>query len=553
MNANLQRGAANTVNTTLLREVPGVFASHMFLCRSWWIQMDPDGSRWIQMDPASQDIECWWVLMGVFGTAQRLLFLDHLWHLRPSKSWQALALATSTTSAGSLCFHMFSLSPERIALKKSRSVRKCAGETWVSSWEEAWQMSRLDDCFACEWTEWTAFRGPGQEEWAWGCSQAQLPGTKGNRTMRAEIPWNPPTLWFYQVLSHFENSQTEGERKTMGHPGLGRQTLDPSMSGPSDPSSLLEAFRRELAASQASQAASAASADAASAASAARADDAPPAADAPAKVKGKPSVSSEFRAARLETMRHEFGWKILIRLIFWDDQVGRATHKSKYTNKQAHGYPYVLGGSQYSFFFTYFLILLAYVFLFLLLSHLFLFVFSMCSYYFLHIFLLSLLAVAFCLYIFLWFHTKPPFLVLYIQFAYFRFYFSRFAASFPTNWQPHACGWSKVLLENTFFPTSLCVVLVFGSALPPSPALLPPPSSSTTHTHNFLTHNLSTHNLSTHNLSTLTHTQLVHTELVHTHLAHTHTTCPHTTCSTLTHTHNLSTQNLLTHTTCHER
>lgn len=90
----------------------------------------------------------------------------------------------------------------------------------------------------------------------------------------------------------------------MGHPGLGRQTLDPSMSGPSDPSSLLEAFRRELAASQA---ASAASADAASAASAARADDAPPAADAPAKVKGKPSVSSEFRAARLETMRHEFG------------------------------------------------------------------------------------------------------------------------------------------------------------------------------------------------------------------------------------------------------
>ena len=36
----------------------------------------------------------------------------------------------------------------------------------------------------------------------------------------------------------------------MGHPG-GRQTLDPSMSGPSDPSSLLAAFRRELAASQA--------------------------------------------------------------------------------------------------------------------------------------------------------------------------------------------------------------------------------------------------------------------------------------------------------------
>ena len=82
----------------------------------------------------------------------------------------------------------------------------------------------------------------------------------------------------------------------MGHPGLGRQTLDPSMSGPSDPSSLIEAFRRELAASQA---ASAASADAASAA---RADDAPPAADATAKVKGEPSMSSEFRDARLKTI-----------------------------------------------------------------------------------------------------------------------------------------------------------------------------------------------------------------------------------------------------------
>ena len=45
-----------------------------------------------------------------------------------------------------------------------------------------------------------------------------------------------------------------------------------------------------------------------------------------------------------------------------------------------------------------------------------------------------------------------------------------------------------------FFPTSLCGVLVFGSALPPSPALLllpPPPPSAQTHTHNLLTHNLS--------------------------------------------------------------
>ena len=92
----------------------------------------------------------------------------------------------------------------------------------------------------------------------------------------------------------------------MGHPGLGRQTLDPSMLGPSDPTALIEAFRRELAANQASQAASAASAasaDAASAASAARAD-APAGADAhPAKVKGKPSVSSEFRDASLKTIK----------------------------------------------------------------------------------------------------------------------------------------------------------------------------------------------------------------------------------------------------------
>eukprot|EP00435_Cladocopium_sp_Y103_P062666 s552_g24.t1 len=83
-----------------------------------------------------------------------------------------------------------------------------------------------------------------------------------------------------------------GERKTMGHPG--RQTLDPSMSGPSDPSTLLAdlaAFRRELAASQASHASQAAAASAAASAEA-RADAAAP--DAP-KVKRKHSVSSEFR------------------------------------------------------------------------------------------------------------------------------------------------------------------------------------------------------------------------------------------------------------------
>ena len=93
-----------------------------------------------------------------------------------------------------------------------------------------------------------------------------------------------------------------------------------------------------------------------------------------------------------------------------------------------------------------------------------------------------------------------------------------------------------------FFPASLCVVLVFGSALQPSPALLPLASSSTTHTH-------------TTNLSTLTHTQPVHTELVHTHFAHTqlvrpHTTCPHTTCPHRTCSHGTCPHTTCPHTTC---
>ena len=90
----------------------------------------------------------------------------------------------------------------------------------------------------------------------------------------------------------------------------------------------------------------------------------------------------------------------------------------------------------------------------------------------------------------------------------------------------------------SFFPTSLCGVLVFGSALPPASASASPPHTSATHAHTQLahTHNLLTHNLSTHKSLTtqlvttqLVHTQLTHTQLAHTQLAH-HTTCHHTTC-----------------------
>ena len=81
-----------------------------------------------------------------------------------------------------------------------------------------------------------------------------------------------------------------------------------------------------------------------------------------------------------------------------------------------------------------------------------------------------------------------------------------------------------------FFPTSLCGVLVFGSASRPPP---PPPAPVA---HNLLTHNLHTHNLLTHNL------------LTHTTCSHTHTTCSHKTC---THTHNLLTTQLAhTHNCC---
>ena len=79
----------------------------------------------------------------------------------------------------------------------------------------------------------------------------------------------------------------------------------------------------------------------------------------------------------------------------------------------------------------------------------------------------------------------------------------------------------------TFFPTSLCGVLVFGSASRPPPA----PVASSSHTtcshttciqtqlaHTQLTHNLHTHNLLTHNLLTynlLTHNLLTHNLFTH--------------------------------------
>ena len=63
---------------------------------------------------------------------------------------------------------------------------------------------------------------------------------------------------------------------------------------------------------------------------------------------------------------------------------------------------------------------------------------------------------------------------------------------FPFSWECHHPN----SLSLTFFPTSLCGVLVFGCALPPASRLHAPPP----------THNLfSTHNLSTHNLLTQLH------------------------------------------------
>ena len=87
--------------------------------------------------------------------------------------------------------------------------------------------------------------------------------------------------------------------------------------------------------------------------------------------------------------------------------------------------------------------------------------------------------------------------------------------------------------DQILFPTSLCGVLAFGSALPP-PALLlllpPPPPTTCPHAtcpHTTCSHTTCSHTTSPH--TTCSHTQLLHTQLAHTQLAHTqlvtHTTC----------------------------
>ena len=88
------------------------------------------------------------------------------------------------------------------------------------------------------------------------------------------------------------------------------------------------------------------------------------------------------------------------------------------------------------------------------------------------------------------------------------------------------------------FPTSLCGVLVFGSASrPPPPA--PVASSHTTCSHTQLTykHNLLTHNLHTHTQLAHTHNLLTHNLHTHNILTLTHTTCTHTTYSHTTYSH----------------
>ena len=98
-----------------------------------------------------------------------------------------------------------------------------------------------------------------------------------------------------------------------------------------------------------------------------------------------------------------------------------------------------------------------------------------------------------------------------------------------------SCGFNLKYCPGNcmFFPTSLCGVLVFGSASrppPPAPVPLPsPPHTQLAHTqltckHNLLTHNLHTHTTCQHTTCTHTHTyshtQLTHTQLTHTQLAH---------------------------------
>ena len=89
-----------------------------------------------------------------------------------------------------------------------------------------------------------------------------------------------------------------------------------------------------------------------------------------------------------------------------------------------------------------------------------------------------------------------------------------------------------------FFPTSLCGVLVFGSALPP-------PASHTTYTHTQLTLTQLVHTQLTHTQlvhTKLTYTQLTHTQLVHTKLTYTQLTHTQLTHTQLTHTQLVHTQ-----------
>ena len=100
------------------------------------------------------------------------------------------------------------------------------------------------------------------------------------------------------------------------------------------------------------------------------------------------------------------------------------------------------------------------------------------------------------------------------------------------------------------FPTSLCGVLVFGSASRPPPPTHPAVASSR-HTQLVLTHNLSSHHFSSHHLSS--HHLSSH-YLSTDNCSHTtwyHTTCSHTTCSHTTCPHTASHHTTSHHTTCH--
>ena len=139
----------------------------------------------------------------------------------------------------------------------------------------------------------------------------------------------------------------------------------------------------------------------------------------------------------------------------------------------------------------------------------------------------------------------------------------------------HKSAWLRISKRAyCLFPTSLCGVLVFGSALPPSPPRPPPAHSShttcphttyshttysyttwphTTYSHNLLTHILTNttwpHTTYSHTRTTCHHTTWPQTTCSHTTCPHTtssHTTWPHATCSHNLLTHNLTTRNLLT-------